>query len=84
MYKPLDSEVLFEISEAILVDENWSPKENPIEFDRDRNDSQIFLIQEDLEKYTKYLYKWGYSVIETAKLSPTKSKTERKARNNGN
>jgi hypothetical protein len=84
MYKPLDSEVLFEISEAILVDENWSPKENPIEFDRNRDDSQIVFIQEDLEKYTKYLYKWGYSVVKTAKLSPTKSKSERKAKNNGN
>lgn len=76
MYKPLDSEVLFEISEAMLIDDNWSPKDNPIEFDRDRDDSQIVFIQEDLEKYTKYLYKFGYSVIETAKLSPTKSKSK--------
>lgn len=84
MYKPLDKKVLFEISEAIMLDRDWSPKDNPIEFDRDRDDSQIVLIQEDFDTYIKYLHKWGYSVIETAKLLPTKSKTERKAKNNGN
>ena len=76
MYKPLDKKVLFEISEAIMLDRDWSPKDNPIEFDRDRDDSQIVLIQEDFDTYIKYLHKWGYSVIETAKLTPTKSKSK--------
>jgi hypothetical protein len=76
MYKPVDSEVLFKISEAIMLDRGWSPKDNPIDFDRNRDDSQIVLIQEDFDTYIKYLHKWGYSVIETAKLTPTKPKSK--------
>ena len=71
MYKPIDREVLFEISEAIMLDRDWSPKDNPIEFDRDRDDSQIVLIQEDFDICIKYLYKFGYSVIETANADDT-------------
>jgi hypothetical protein len=50
----VSQKLLWEIAEKIMYDRHWSPEQNPIEFDRDRDDSQIVLIKEDLEEMLTY------------------------------
>jgi hypothetical protein len=50
----VSKKLLWEIAEKIMADRGWSPEQNPIEFERDRDDSQIVLIREDLEEMLTY------------------------------
>lgn len=51
------------MSNDILTDRGWNPEDSPIEFDRNRDDSQIVLIKEDMEIYIKYFNKEGYALV---------------------
>lgn len=50
----VSKKLLWEIAEKIMSDRGWSPEQNPIEFERDRDDSQIVLIYEDLQDMLTY------------------------------
>lgn len=52
----VSKKILWQIAEKIMADRGWSPEQNPIEFDRDRDDSQIVLIKEDLEEMLTYFH----------------------------
>lgn len=63
MTKKITQKVLWRISEKMMRDRGWIPANNPIEFDRNIEDSQIVLIKEDIEETIKYLNKEGYVLM---------------------
>ncbi|NBQ63987.1 MAG: hypothetical protein EBT95_00220 [Verrucomicrobia bacterium] len=56
----VSKKILWEIAEKIMSDRGWTPEQSPIEFDRNRDDSQIVLIKEDLEDMLTY---FSYSEV---------------------
>ncbi len=58
----IPEETAWAIARKIMADRGWKKKDNPLEFELDREDSQIVLIKEDIVDILSYLDREGYTL----------------------